>query len=161
MKWQEVCDDQALRDLPYKIELNEWGKIIMSPASNRHGILQAALVRALARAREDGLVIAECSVQTSKGVKVADVAWASAEFMDQQGDVTPYQKAPEVCIEIFSPSNSPAEMDEKRELYLAKGAQEFWLCDEQGQISVFDCVGHLAASRLFPNVDRIDTGYHH
>jgi len=161
MNWQEICDDPVLRELPYKIELNEWGKIVMSPASNRHGILQAALVRTLTRARDDGLVISECAVLTSKSVKVADVAWASAEFMDAQGEVTPYLKSPELCIEILSPSNSIAEMEEKRELYFAKGAQEVWLCDEQGKLAFYDCVGSLPASRLFPGVSRIDTDYHH
>ncbi|MBS1212597.1 MAG: uncharacterized protein H6R26_1214, partial [Proteobacteria bacterium] len=64
MKWQEVCNDPVLRDLPYKIELNEWGKIVMSPASNFHGILQAALIRAMGKSRDDGTIIAECSVNT-------------------------------------------------------------------------------------------------
>ena len=37
MRWTEVCNDPALRSLPYKIELNAWGKIEISPASNRQG----------------------------------------------------------------------------------------------------------------------------
>lgn len=161
MQWQEVLDNPLLKDLPFKVELNEWGQIVMSPASNRHGILQAAIVRALTRAREEGVVIAECSVLTAKGVKVADVAWASADFMDNQGEATPYLKAPEVCIEIISPSNSSREMEEKRELYFAKGAQEVWLCDEQGALRFYDCVGSLETSRLFPSVTSIKTTYLH
>jgi hypothetical protein len=35
MEWIEVLADPVLRDLPYKIELNEYGKIVMSPASNQ------------------------------------------------------------------------------------------------------------------------------
>lgn len=159
MNWQEVCNDPTLRDLPYKIELNEWGKIVMSPASNFHGILQAALIRAMAKAREDGTIIAECSVKTDKGVKVADVAWASAEFRREQGKATPYNKAPEVCVEIVSPSNSTKEMEEKRELYFAREAQEFWLCDEQGILIFYDCKGQIQISRLFPNLNRIDPDY--
>ncbi len=31
MTWEEVCDDPRLQDLPYKIELNQWGNIEMSP----------------------------------------------------------------------------------------------------------------------------------
>jgi len=157
MNWQEVCNDPSLRDLPYKIELNEWGQIVMSPASNFHGILQAALIRAMARAREDGTIIAECSVKTSKGVKVADVAWASPSFGREQGKATLYHKAPEICVEIISPSNSIKEMEEKCDLYFAKGAQEFWLCDEQGLLSFYDCTGQMPSSRLFPNLSRIET----
>lgn len=161
MNWQEVCADPALRDLPYKIELNEWGQIVMSPASNRHGIMQAAIVRSLTRARDNGVVITECSVLTAKGVKVADVAWASAEFMDRQGEATPYLKAPDICIEILSPSNTPTEMEQKRGLYFAQGAQEVWLCNEHGQLEFYDCAGPLTASRLFPDVTRIETKYLH
>jgi len=159
MNWQEVCNDQTLKDLPYKIELNEWGQIIMSPASNFHGILQAALIRAMARAREDGTIIAECSVKTAKGVRVADVAWASPAFRHEQGKATPYNKAPEICVEIVSPSNSAKEMEEKRELYFAEGAQEFWLCDEQGVLSFYDCTGRIPASGMFPSLTHIDPAY--
>ena len=34
MDWLEVCQNKALQDLPFKIELNEWGQITMTPASN-------------------------------------------------------------------------------------------------------------------------------
>ena len=36
MTWEEVLADRSLQDLPYKIELNKWGNIEMSPAKNRH-----------------------------------------------------------------------------------------------------------------------------
>jgi len=161
MKWQEVYDDPLLRDLPYKIELNEWGQIVMSPASNRHGNLRAALIRTLATTRSDGTVISECSITTSKGVKVPVIGWASDGFMRDFGTVTPYPKAPELCIEILSPSNTDTEMLGKRELYFARGAQEVWLCDEQGELTFFDCTGQIPASRLFPGIGRIESEYLH
>ena len=40
MEWAEVINDPFLKDLPFKIELNKWGKVLMSPASNNHGRLQ-------------------------------------------------------------------------------------------------------------------------
>lgn len=27
MKWQEVCENKYLQDLPFKIELNKWGQL--------------------------------------------------------------------------------------------------------------------------------------
>ena len=44
-KWREVVDNPYLRDLPFKLELNEDGKVefAMSPASNRHSLLQGKL----------------------------------------------------------------------------------------------------------------------
>jgi Uma2 family endonuclease len=159
MNWQEVCNDLNLMDLPYKIEPNEWGQIVMSPASNFHGILLAALIQAIGRAREDGTIIAECSVKTDKGVKVADMVWASPAFRCEQGKATPFNQAPDICIGIASPSNSANEMEEKRDLYFAQGAQEFWLCDEQGSLSFFDGAGQILASRLFPELSRVDPDF--
>jgi hypothetical protein len=31
MKWEEVGENRQLQDLPFKIELNNWGQIVMSP----------------------------------------------------------------------------------------------------------------------------------
>jgi hypothetical protein len=31
MNWQEICDNQSLHNLPFKIELSAAGKILMSP----------------------------------------------------------------------------------------------------------------------------------
>ena len=45
----------------------------------------------------------------------------------EYGDVTPYPKAPEICVEVTSPSNSKEEIEHKTELYLAKGALEVWV----------------------------------
>ena len=43
MQWQDVLADKSLRDLPYKIELNEYGHIEMSPTSYTHSYLQGTL----------------------------------------------------------------------------------------------------------------------
>ncbi|MEE8523364.1 MAG: Uma2 family endonuclease [Thermoanaerobaculia bacterium] len=116
MDWASVIENPLLKNLPFKIELNRFGQLLMSPASNRHGRTQSRMVVALSRRRRRGEVIAECSIQTSDGVKVADVAWASDEFIAKFGYETPYRKAPEICVEITSPSNSAAEIEHKIEL---------------------------------------------
>lgn len=33
MRWSEVIDNPVLQNLPFKIELNRFGNILMSPAS--------------------------------------------------------------------------------------------------------------------------------
>ena len=43
MLWQEVCEHPALKDLPFKIELDEYGKILMSPVKVRHSALQGEI----------------------------------------------------------------------------------------------------------------------
>jgi Uma2 family endonuclease len=161
MNWQEVCNDPLLRELPYKIELNEWGQIVMSPASSRHVVLQGLIHDVLRQASAEGLILPECPIQTAKGVKVAYIAWASDSFLNEHSQENPFHKAPELCIEVVSPSNSAREMEEKRELYFARGAQEVWLCNEQGDLAFYDCTGALPASRLFPGITRIASKYLH
>lgn len=43
MQWSEVLNDISLANLAYKIELNQDGKIVMSPASNHHRLLQVEI----------------------------------------------------------------------------------------------------------------------
>ena len=81
LRWAEVCGDASLKDLPYKIELNAWGKIEMSPASYRHALLQGRTAVELGRQLPGGAVLTECPVLTEIGVRVPDVAWASEEFL--------------------------------------------------------------------------------
>jgi len=148
MKWQEVIEHPSLKDLPFKIELDENGKIIMSPASNRHGRLQVKLSLLLAKYGSDGELYLECSIDTRKGVKVADVAWSSPEFFAEYGEITPLPVAPEICVEIVSSSNSQREMTEKIDLYLAKGSREVWLCDDDGDLTIHRPKGITQQSNL-------------
>ncbi len=154
MEWAEVINNPLLKNLPFKIELNKFGKLLMSPASNQHGNIQGRLSGILYNSLPTGEIITECSIQTSDGVKVADVAWASAEFIAEFGYATPYSKAPELCIEIVSPSNSKTEMAEKVELYLSKGAQEVWVVYENNKIEIFSHTGQTPLSKLAPEVPK-------
>ncbi len=146
LRWAEVINDPTLRDLPYKIELNNFGKIEMSPANNRHARLQGEIAHELRRQLTEGGVLTECPIATELGVSVPDVAWASNEFFNQHGETTPFTQAPEICVEIRSPSNSKEEISLKTRAYLAAGAREVWIVSEDGDLSVFDSSGPRAAS---------------
>ena len=43
MNWQEVCADPHLRNLPFKIELNEYGQVVMSPVKVYHSAFQGRI----------------------------------------------------------------------------------------------------------------------
>ena len=148
VKWQELMENPYFRDIPYKVELNKFGQILMSPASNRHGILQNKVARQIENLKRNGIVIIECSILTGEGVRVADVAWASDEFYAEFGEKTPYPKAPEICVEVKSPANSRAEMDEKIRLYLEKGASEVWIVDEYAKVAFYTHTGKIKNSKL-------------
>jgi Uma2 family endonuclease len=151
-RWTELCRDPSLDDLPYKIELNAWGKIEMSPRpSNRHGRLQAVLVIELQR-QLGGSAFVECSVLTRIGIRVPDVAWASDDFMRKYGEITPYVRAPEICVEVDSPSNVEAEIIEKTSAYLAAGAAEVWIVAQDCAIRYFTSAGEQPRSAFGVNV---------
>jgi Uma2 family endonuclease len=145
LRWTQVMQDPSLRDLPYKIELNARGKIEMSPASNRHALMQAHIAAEFARKLPGGRPLTECSVLTRIGVRVPDVAWASDPFLAQHATSTPFPLAPEICVEIVSPSNSK---DEKIAAYLAAGCQEVWVVREDGIISWHRAGGEQSSSAL-------------
>ena len=145
-KWREVVNNPVLQDFPYKLELNEDGKVefTMSPATNRHSLWQFKIGALLERTL-GGEVLVECSILTDKGVKVADVVWASPEFFARYGDMTPYPQAPELCIEVTSPSNSAREeLARKTQLYLEAGAVEVWIVREDGTVELYGPEGQRA-----------------
>jgi Uma2 family endonuclease len=132
MTWENILADRSLRDLPYKIETNRYHQIILSPASAWHGNFGYEIGLLLGRLLPMGKIINKAPVRTSEGVRVADVGWMSRERR-----ATALESAPEICVEILSPSNCREEMLEKMTLYYAKGAEEVWLCDEAGHMEFF------------------------
>ena len=151
MTWNDVIADKSLQDLPYKIETNGYGQVVMSPASHYHNRFQGVIYRLMSELAPSGEPLMECSIETDDGVKVADVAWLSSAFIKAHEFQTPYKLSPEMCVEVISPSNSRAEMRQKRELYFSQGATEVWLCDSAGAMRFFDRNGELSQTELFPS----------
>jgi Uma2 family endonuclease len=148
LRWAQLCSDPSWNDIPGKIELNGRGVIEMSPATNRHGIRQMDIGHALRLQLPAGTTIVECCVLTTDGVRVPDVAWASAAFMARHGNLSPFPQAPEICVEVRSLSNTDAEMAYKTELFLAAGALEVWIVSDAGGWQVFSADGQQPASRF-------------
>jgi Uma2 family endonuclease len=92
------------------------------------------------------------AILTVEGVKVADVAWTSGDFMNTHGYSAPYSIAPEICVKIVSPGNASHEIETKVNLYLAKGATEAWVVDQEGAVTFFDHGGERSASSLVDDV---------
>jgi Uma2 family endonuclease len=150
--YRRMCDDPFFANVPAKLEIDTWGRVIMSPASNDHGRVQAKLSQRLFQLT--GQAFVEASVATPVGLFVPDVAWASAEFMAQHGNETPFTRAPELCIEVASPSNSLKELTEKVAAYLASGATEAWIVFPQSKrIEVYGKEGRLESTAFAVDVD--------
>ncbi len=151
MNWQEVCEYPGLRNLPFKIELNERGQIVMSPAKVYHSLYQAELAYLLRSMLKGGKTLTECAVKTRKGTKVADAAWASAERLERIRHETECSIAPEICIEVISSGNTADEIKEKAALYFENGSEEVWICKADGTVDFYRSGGKSECSALVPN----------
>ncbi|MFO1430547.1 MAG: Uma2 family endonuclease [Candidatus Competibacteraceae bacterium] len=149
MKWQEVCEHRDLQNLPFKIELNEQGKVVMSPVKVYHSAFQAKISSLLDRLT-GGYVLTECAIATRKGTKVTDVAWASRERFKKIIHEVECSIAPEVCIGILSSANTSDEIDEKKNLYFEKDCKEVWICSKRGKVTFYTHEGKMDKSNLIP-----------
>ena len=162
--WEAILEDPRFQDLPYKVETNARGQIILSPHRFKHSRQQRALMLLLEdHTHQQGLegeACPEVAIQTSDGVRTADVVWLSAEREAQMPpDAVACPVAPEICVEVLSASNTAAEMVHKRRLYTERGAQEVWIVADSGTVAFYDAGGELAASKLFPGFPhRIEVG---
>ena len=150
MNWQEVCEHPSLQDLPFKIELSEKGEIIMNAVKVIHSLYQGEIEYLLRTLLKGGRTLHECAIKTSKGIKVADVAWATLDTVRRIKDEVECSIAPEICIEVLSSSNTVDEMSEKINLYLEKGAREIWIC-ENGVMYFYNTDGKLEHSIFAPS----------
>ncbi|MDR3569494.1 MAG: Uma2 family endonuclease [Syntrophobacteraceae bacterium] len=149
MEWREVVEHPSLRDLPFKIETNAEGYIMMVAAKNKHREYQARISEWFVLFAKRGRAVSECNIETSDGTRIADVAWRSAEFLKRNKYDDPYQESPEVVVEVISPSNSEKAMKVKMSLYFERGAKEAWFCDDDGNMRFFNPQGELERSELF------------
>jgi Uma2 family endonuclease len=149
MEWREIVEHPSLKDLPFKIETNAEGYIMMVAAKNKHRGYQTRISEWFALFGERDKAIVECNIETSDGVKIADVAWRSAEFLKRNKHDDPYRECPEVVVEVISPSNSEKAMKYKMSLYFERGAREVWFCDDDGNMRFFNLQGELERSGLF------------
>ena len=154
MQWQDVLLDKTLQDLPYKIELNEYGKIEMSPASFIHSLLQGEIAKRLGE-QSNGRVFTELAIQTSMGVRVPDVSWGSDGYVQKHIREVFASNAPEICVEIISPSNTQEEMLGKIKLFINAGAREVWLVTEDGNVSYYDETGQISVSFYGVNLNKL------
>lgn len=145
-RYRAMSEDPCFANVPGKIELDGWGRILMTPPSFYHGVIAGRIVRKLAVAL-GGEAVTDATLATPTGIFLPDVAWASPQFMLQHGSEFAVTRAPEICIEVVSPSNSVKELGEKRDAYLAAGAHEVWIVYPQSKrVEVFGQQGTMPRS---------------
>ena len=149
-RWAELQSDPQLAKIDGRIETDRHGHIIMSPPpAPSHGSFQSEIAYLLRTLLAEGRVLTECPISTADGVKASDVAWASTQRMRQLGNRKCFVQPPEICVEVLSPGNTEAEIQEKTALYFDAGAQEVWICAMSGAMKFIehDAVRPMKASR--------------
>lgn len=153
--WGEILADRSLAKIPNRIETDRHGHITMSPPPGpSHGTRQFEIAHRL-KLHLGGRPVTECAVSTLDGVKAADIGWFSDLRYARAFDPRCFTEAPEICVEVLSPSNTPAEMEEKKSLYFDAGADEVWFCEEDGSMRFHDATGSIETSRLCPDFPAI------
>jgi Uma2 family endonuclease len=137
-RWEEILADPQWEKWQGRVETDRHGHVIMSPPPPpEHGDRQAEIAHILRNLLPEGRSITECPISTADGVRAADVIWLSPERKPEIAEMKCFVKAPEICVEVISPSNSQREMREKKALYFAAGALEVWFCQTNGTMVFF------------------------
>lgn len=144
-----VADLFALADHEYHYELVRGDLIMMSPASPVQGRYAARLGSALQSYVEDhnlgevytaepGFILQpETETEPDPVVRAPDVAFVRTERIppaDQQAGFWPL--APDLAVEVISPSETAKSIQQKVEDYLAAGTRMIWLVYPDSKIVV-------------------------
>ncbi len=148
--WEQLCADPRFNDLPYKVETDRYRRLLMSPAKAEHSYWQTEIARLLSLRLPDGKALVECAVATPDGIKVADVGWFTLGRFKTIRKQTACSVSPQIAVEVLSDSNTRREIEAKRALYFAAGAEEFWLCDVEGNLTFYTPAGPVDRSALCP-----------
>ena len=127
---------EQYRQMPNRddvIQELHWGMVVtLTRPTMGHAKLQSHLVRLLRpKAERLGVVETEVAFRAlpEYDLRSADVAYVSRERWNATDDDDNLHGSPELVIEVLSPSNTKAEIQEKAVLCLSTGAQAFWVLD--------------------------------
>lgn len=132
-EFQKLPEDSG----PVYHELRHGEIVALSRPKFGHIQIQKRLERMLERiAGESGVVVMEFSFRPTE---YECQTWRLSQ---------PMGGAPELVVEVLSPSNTPAEISDKERLFLDNGAQEFWVVDpDWREVKVSRPAGHTHTYR--------------
>jgi Uma2 family endonuclease len=140
-EFEQLPDPQS-----YRYELRH-GELVKVPFTKlKHSLVQEVLRDSFAKASADaGRAWLEFGFRALPDgeYRRADVAWVSNQRWAEQDMEGYFRGAPDIVIEVLSPSNTVAEMLDKEKLCLENGSAEFWLVDiDRHQVRVSTPDGH-------------------
>jgi len=119
----EVCRRHELRH----------GELVEVPPPIHRHVRSQYRIRELLRVRapDGGVVEKEMPFRLLPDYEyyIVDVAYMTRATWDRIDPAGYLDCAPELAIEILSPSNTITEMNDRKKTFLASGCKEFWLVD--------------------------------
>ncbi|HML15871.1 MAG TPA: Uma2 family endonuclease [Bryobacteraceae bacterium] len=119
-------------DKPGRYELHHGVPVFMPPPKHGHALVQHRLIKCLESvAAGRGVVWPEFAFRPLAEYEcwIADVAYLSQPRFDAIAADDYLRGAPELVIEVLSPSNTAEEMNEREAICLENGCLEFWIVD--------------------------------
>jgi Uma2 family endonuclease len=146
-EFRELPED----DGPTYNELRHGKLVAVTRPKLKHHLIQARL-RDLLKAIAPAGAFVEYEVAfralPEYELRVADVAYISSERMSKVDPDDNIRGAPDLVVEVLSPSNTATEIYDKEKLCLENGAQEFWVVDpDRRQVKVSTPDGHTRTLR--------------
>jgi Uma2 family endonuclease len=121
-------------------ELRDGELVQMTRPALKHQVIQVRIINLLrSSAGQRSFVSMEFPFRAlpEHEFRIADVAFVSQERWEHVDLESHFQGAPDLVVEVLSPSNTAQEMLEKQKLCLDNGAREFWVVNPKlRQVSV-------------------------
>lgn len=114
-----------------RYELHHGTPVYMPPPKHRHFAICQLLVKLLKSASDRGMIGTEVPFRPLPEYEcwIADVGYISRTRFDAIAPDDWLRGAPELVIEVLSPSNTAEEMNEREAICLENGCLEFWIVD--------------------------------
>jgi Uma2 family endonuclease len=151
---ERMPQDDAVR-----LELDHGELITMPPAGGERGevgVQIAALVTLHVKAHKLGRTYnSETGFRlTNDTVRAPDLSFIQSDRVPTGRTLGFVPLAPDLAVEVFSPSDSPAQLMRKIKQYLAAGTHTVWVVyPEQKQLHVIEASG---ADRILNTADTLD-----
>ena len=143
-------------DGPVYHELRQGELTSVTRPKLKHAVIQGRLRDALrAVAPQGSFVDTEAAFRAlpEYELRVADVAYLSAERWKTADLEDNIRGAPDLVIEVLSPSNSASEIYDREMLCLENGGQEFWVVDpDRRQVKVSTPDGRTVTYQSGPEI---------
>lgn len=103
LRWQAMCAAPTADDMPGKVELNEWGEILLGPLGKTRSLM-ITRVGSWLHDCLGGHVTLGVGILTSAGIRAPQVARCSDAWLAAHPEESPLTSAPELCIESSHPA---------------------------------------------------------